>query len=128
MQLTPLEVAVLRDRYADATQCTPEALAERLGVTLGEVREAEKTALRKLDDPATADARALEHADLTGLERAVLDSRYRGRAERVRTPEAVAEALGVTLAEVLEAEKQALRKLEDPAHATRDSLRALGLA
>lgn len=127
MELTPLEVAVLRDRYADATQCTPEALAERLGVTLGEVREAEKTALRKLDDPATADASTLERADLTTLERAVLQHRYRGRGERGRTPEAVAEAMGVTLGEVLEAEKQALRKIEDPAHASRESLQALGL-
>lgn len=124
MELTELERAVLRDRYAEAAVCTPEELAQRLGVTLGEVREAEKTALRKLDDPEHIDAAGLNRLQLTALERAVLRERY--CPSRPRTPEQIAQAMGVTVAEVMEAEKQAMRKLEDPAHATAESLQALG--
>ena len=127
MQLTQLEIAVLRDRYEEHAQCTPEQLAERLGITLGEVREAEKTALRKLDDPEHANLAGLKQLELTETERAVLTSRYCGQQSAPRTPEQLAEEYGVTLVEVLEAEKQALRKLEDPAHASRESLAALGL-
>jgi DNA-directed RNA polymerase sigma subunit (sigma70/sigma32) len=127
MELTELEIAVLRDRYAERTPCTPEQLAERLGITLGEVREAEKTALRKLDDPAHASESGLKHLDLTPTERAVLTARYCHEGGEPRTPEQLAEEMGVTLVEVLEAEKQAMRKLEDPAHASRESLHALGL-
>lgn len=125
MPLTELERAVLRERYEEAAICTPEALAEQLGVTLGEIREAEKTALRKLDDPENLDAAGLARLQLSDLERSVLQARY--CATRSRTPEQIAEAMGVTVAEVMEAEKQAMRKIEDPAHATAESLDALGL-
>ena len=126
MELTELERALLRDRYEAAAVCTPEELAHRLGITLGEVREAEKTALRKLDDPERVDAAGVNRLDLSEAERAVLLARYCPRP--ARTPEQLAEAMGVTVAEVLEAEKQAMRKLEDPSHATAASLEALGIA
>lgn len=125
MKLTELEAAVVRDRYCEHHECTPEEVAERAGVTLGEIREAEKTALRKLHDPEHVDAAGLEALDLTGLEHTVLEARYCVR--RARTPEALAEAHGVALAQVLEAEKTVLRKIDDPAHANRATLEALGL-
>ncbi len=125
MKLTDLERAVLREHYNAHAVCTPEELAEREGVTLGEIREAEKTALRRLDDPDHLDEAGLARLDLSRLERAVLRERYCTR--RARTPEQIAESMGVTMAEVVEAEKQAMRKLEDPEHATAESLEALGL-
>lgn len=125
MQLTELERAVLREHYEARTAWTTEQLAERLGITLGEVREAEKTALRQLEDPERLDEAGLARLQLTDTERAVLRHRYCPR--RARTPEQIAADMGVTVAAVLEAEKQAMRKLEDPAHATAESLEALGL-
>ena len=125
MELTELERAVLREHYQARTVCTPEQLAERLGVTLGEIREAEKTALRHLEHPDRLDDAGLARLELGTLERAVLRERY--CTHRARTPEQIAEAMGVTMAEVVEAEKQAMRKLEDPEHATAESLEALGL-
>ena len=125
MQLTALERIVLREQYEARAVCTPEQLAERLGVTLGEIREAEKTALRRLEDPDHLDEAGLARLQLTEIERAVLRHRYCPR--RARTPEQIAADMDVTVAEVLEAEKQAMRKLEDPEHATAESLEALGL-
>lgn len=124
MQLTDLEIAVLQDRYRSPGPATPESLAGRLGITLGEVREAEKTALRKFDDPARVTVEGLRNVELSEVERAVLRELY---CAPQRTPEALAAERGVTLVEVLEAEKQAMRKLEDPEHATRASLEALGV-
>lgn len=125
MKLTELERAIVREHYQAHAVNTPEELADRLGVTLGEIREAEKTALRQLDDPDNLDEAGLARLDLTALERAVLRERYCTR--RARTPEEIAGAMGVTMADVVEAEKQAMRKLEDPGHATTESLEALGL-
>ena len=126
MQLTELEIAILRDRYKPDQQHTPESVARKLNLTLGEIREAEKTALRKLDDPEHVEPAGLRKLDLTETERAVVLDLYCRPA--ARTPEEVAERTGATLAEVLEAEKQAMRKLEDPEHASPESLAALGLS
>jgi len=124
MQLTDLEVAVLQDRYRSPGPATPEALAERLGITLGEIREAEKTALRKFDDPGHVSVEGLRKVELSDVERAVLRELH---CTPQRTPETLAAEFGVSLVEVLEAEKQAMRKLEDPEHATRETLDALGV-
>lgn len=123
MQLSNLEAAALRDHYLAGRNCTPEELASRLGVTLGEVREAEKTLLRKIaPDADPADARP---SDLTGLEAAVLrDCVGRGTPS---TPESVAAELDVTVGEVFEAIKTGMAKLEAPGHASAESLDALGL-
>lgn len=124
MTLTDVEAAVLRSQYTLKRTCTPETLAERLGITLGEVREAEKTALRKItpgQPPAGADA-----AELTPLESAVLRDCLAIEDTGI-TPEAIAGELGITLGEVLEAIKTGMSKLEDPAHATPATLEALGV-
>ena len=126
MHLTELEIAVLRDRYASHAHHTPETVARKLNLTLGEIREAEKTALRKLDNPEHIDPAGVRKLDLTETERAVVLDLYCRPA--ARTPEEIAERTGATLAEVLEAEKQAMSKLEDPEHASRESLAALGIA
>lgn len=123
MQLTDVEAAALRSHYRASRNCTPEQLAERLGVTLGEVREAEKTALRKIGPAATpAEAR---RSGLTPLEAAVLRECLPSAAPD--TPETVAEEMGVTVGEVFEAIKSGMAKLEDPDHASRESLDALGV-
>ena len=127
MHLTELEIAVLRDRYTPHEQHTPETVARKLNLTLGEIREAEKTALRKLDDPEHIDPAGVRRLDLNEIERAVVLDLY-CRRPAARTPEEIAERIGATLAEVLEAEKQAMSKLEDPEHASRESLAALGIA
>jgi|GEM_PF-2742839 len=125
MGLSELEAAVLRDRYGGHAICTPEELATSLGVTLGEIREAEKTALRKLDNPGNVDTAGLADLDLTRLEAAVIRARY--CVQPARTPEQLAEACGVTLGEIFEAEKSAMSKIQDPAHANAESLGALGM-
>lgn len=124
MKLTATEAAVLRGRYAAERTCTPEAIAERFGVTLGEVREAEKTALRKVD-PRICTSTDLDRADLTPLETAVL--RECLPQDAADTPEEIATELNITVGEVFEAVKTGFSKVEDPEHASRDSLDALGL-
>lgn len=124
MALTELEAAALRGHYLANPRCTPEQVAERLGVTLGEVREAEKTALRKID-PVTYRLQGAGDVELTEVEAAVLRECLPG-AEPA-SPEAVAEQTGVTVGEVMEAIKTGMRKLEDPGHATGDSLDALDI-
>lgn len=124
MALTETEAAVLRAQFGVKRTCTPEALAERLGVTLGEVREAEKTALRKAAPDAAPDSP--DYQQLTAVEYAVL-TECLAPAERKATPEEVARELQITLGEVLEAIKSGMSKLEDPDHASRESLEALGV-
>ena len=123
MQLTPLEAAALRGHYLSGRTCTPESLAERLGITLGEVREAEKTALRKIDPNAAPDE--IARCNLTPLEAAVL--RECLPHEPATTPEGIAQDMNVTVGEVFEAIKSGMAKLEDPGHATDESLDALGV-
>jgi len=125
MALNKLEAAVLRNRCGEHAIATPEELATSLGVTLGEIREAEKTALRKLDDPENVRTGDLAQLDLTQLETAVIRARYCVRP--TRTPEQLAEACGVTLGEILEAEKTAMSKIQDPATASVETLGALGI-
>lgn len=109
MSLTDTEAAVLRHLCSEPF--VPERLAEELGVTLGEIREAEKTALRKLSHPERLDAAGAEAlGELTDLESAVIAHGCRGAGKR--TPEAVAEQLQLPVAVVLEAEKTALRKVQ----------------
>jgi len=124
MELTELEAAALRGHYMAGSRCTPEQLAEQLGATLGEVREAEKTALRKID-PATYRASGAADAELSELEAAVLRECLPATAPA--SPEDIAAATRVTVGEVIDAIKSGMRKLEDPAHASNESLHALGL-
>lgn len=124
MHLTDLEAAALRGHYLSGPRCTPEQLAERLGITLGEVREAEKTALRKID-PQAKQISATEEAQLSRLEAAVLRDCL-PQNEPV-SPEAVAQEMDVTVGEVIDAIKTGMRKLEDPEHASSESLGALGI-
>lgn len=88
---------------------TPEQLARRLGVTLAEVREAEKTALRKLADPGHLDAATLRDLELEPLEYDVLAYLYCDA--RRRTPEDIAREFNVPLATVLEAKKVAMQEV-----------------
>ena len=106
-----LESRLIDEFNAGREHRTPEALAERLGVTLAEVREAEKTALRKLADPAHVDPATLDQLGLAPLEHDVLLYLYCG--QRRRTPEELAREFGVPLATVLEAKKAAMRECQD---------------
>lgn len=94
---------------AESDVRTPERLARRLGVTLAEVREAEKTALRKLADPEHLDAARLRDLDLEPLEHDVLAYLYCDA--RRRTPEDIAREFNVPLATVLEAKKVAMQEV-----------------
>ena len=111
MQPSDLQVELMQEFDAGQETRTPETLANRVGVTLAEVREAEKTALRKLADPGHVNAAALDRIDLTPLERDVILYLY--CAQRRRTPEDIAREFGVPLATVLEAKKAALRQCQD---------------
>lgn len=117
MQPSDLQAELMEEFNAAQETRTPETLANRLGVTLAEVREAEKTALRKLADPAHVEAAALDRLNLTPLEHDVVLYLY--CAHRRRTPEDIAREFGVPLATVLEAKKAAMRECQDKP-ATRD--------
>ncbi|MDX1608655.1 MAG: hypothetical protein R3225_00865 [Halofilum sp. (in: g-proteobacteria)] len=114
-----LQAELIEDMESGATARTPEALARRLGVTLAEVREAEKTALRKLADPGRVQAADLDGLGLTPLEREVLAFLY--CESRQRTPEDLAREFGVPLATVLEAKKVAMQQVQEKPHSTDDA-------
>lgn len=104
-----LREELIEEFNADTGVRTPERLAERLGVTLAEVREAEKTALRKLADPGHLDAARLRDLELEPLEHEVLAYLYCDA--RRRTPEDIAREFRVPLATVLEAKKVAMQEV-----------------
>lgn len=110
MSLSELESALIEQATADTGARTPEMLAERLGISLGQIREAEKTALRKLANPGDLDPRSLDELDLEPLERDVLEFLYCGSPQR--TPEEMARRFNVPLLTVLEARKEAMRHVE----------------
>jgi len=119
MQLSELECALIERARAQSGTRTPETLARRLGVSLAEVREAEKCALRKLANPDELDARGLEDLDLTSLEHEVL--RYLYCEADQCTPEELARRFGVPLLTVLEAQKEAMRHVQDKPADGRDA-------
>lgn len=123
MTLTDLEAAALSGHYKSRRPSTPESLAQRLAITLGEVHEAEKTLLRKIGPDFTlADP---DQGGLTALETAVL--RECLPSHPTASPEVVAQQMNVTVGEVFEAIKTGMAKVEDPEHVTQESLAALGL-
>lgn len=105
-----LQAELIDDMQSGVGARTPEALARRVGVTLAEVREAEKTALRKLADPGRVAAADLDALGLTPLERDVLAFLY--CESRQRTPEDLAREFEVPLATVLEAKKVAMQRYQ----------------
>ena len=106
-----LQAELINDMQAGSATRTPETLARRAGVTLAEVREAEKTALRKLADPGRVKVADLDALGLTPLERDVLAFLY--CEARQRTPEDLAREFDVPLATVLEAKKAAARFVQE---------------
>ena len=111
MEAHDLQGELIEEFNADRGVRTPENLARRLGVTLAEVREAEKTALQKLADPAQVEPATLSQLGLTALEHDVLVYLY--CRSRRRTPEDLAREFNVPLATVLEAKKAAMREVQD---------------
>lgn len=111
MALSELESALIEQARARSGTRTPEALARRLGISLAEVREAEKSALRKLADPARLDLRSLAALDLEPLERDVLEHLHCDASRR--TPEQLARDFEVPLLLVLEAQKAAMRHVQE---------------
>lgn len=109
MSHNDLREELIDEFNAESEVRTPERLAQRLGVTLAEVREAEKTALRKLADPGHLDAARLRDLELEPLEHDVLAYLYCDA--RRRTPEDIAREFNVPLATVLEAKKVAMQEV-----------------
>jgi DNA-directed RNA polymerase sigma subunit (sigma70/sigma32) len=110
MALSELEAALVDRARAQSDARTPEMLANRLGVSLAEVREAEKTALRQLANPGELDPRSLDDLDLTQLEYEVLRFLYCDNGNW--TPEDMARHFDVPLLTVLEAQKEAMRHVQ----------------
>lgn len=110
MALSELEAALVDRARAQSHARTPEMLASRLGVSLAEIREAEKTALRQLANPGELDPRSLDDLDLTPLEYEVLRFLYCDSDNW--TPEEMARRFDVPLLTVLEAQKEAMRHVQ----------------
>jgi len=111
MALSELEAALVERARTQSGARTPEMLASRLGVSLAEVREAEKTALRQLANPGELDPRGLDDLDLTPLEDEVLRFLYCDSDSW--TPEDMARHFDVPLLTVLEAQKEAMRHVQE---------------
>lgn len=116
MQLTDLETALIDRANALSVTRTPEMLAHRLGVSMLEVREAEKSALRKLANPGDIDPKTLDEIDLAPVEQAVLEYLY-CEPDRA-TPEELARRFDVPLLTVLEAQKEAMRHVQEKTRRT----------
>lgn len=115
MPHSELESALIDRARAQSGTRTPEMLARRLGISLVEVREAEKAALRKLVNPGELDPRTLDELELEPLEREVLRFLYCEPAPS--TPEDLARRFDVPLLTVLEAQKEAMRHVHDQSRA-----------
>jgi len=119
MQMSELESALIERARAKSGTRTPEMLGRRLGVSLVEIREAEKSALRKLANPGELDARSLDDLDLSPLEHEVLRYLYCGTDQC--TPEELARRFDVPLLTVLEAQKEAMRHVQEKPADDRDA-------